>query len=356
VRAARFASIALSASLVSGILAGVGGVAIAGAFSAPSPKLAKFIPADYRVTLVKDMDLDGSRVPDEVVTAIGPVNSSYLAPSLVLILAWDSYVKRWTSVYDTLHQPSWQTSTQIGKGPGLVAGNDAGPQIRAIYDQRGGRADLLYWLNSVEGNSSDLIVGVVHFQKQIAIKTLSFSQAFGHIEQMDDPSKATIGAAVFGDKPHQKIEITLPWLTPDDSQSQGARMYYLTFAAQPKDEGSYLQTHDSQSYVGVGLSTDESSHPSTVEYVDPNSPANGVLQVGDVVEDVLGSTLPAKDTTYLLGPKVIEQVALDQPGQVVKLSILRNGQPLIVSLKLAQWPIDQSSDLITTSTGTYFLM
>jgi hypothetical protein len=344
----------LSATLVSGVLAGVGGVAIAKASSAPSPKFAKFIPDDYRVTKVKDMDLDGSRVPEEVVTAIGPVNSSELAPSLVLVLAWDSYVKRWTSVYDTLHQPSWQTTTQIGKGPGLVGGNDAGPEVRAIYDQRDGRADLLYWLNSIEGNSSYLIVGVVHFQNQIATQTLAFSQAFGHIEQMDQPSTATIGAAVVGDKPHQSIKVTLPWLTPDDSESQGARMYYLTFAAQRKDEGSFLQTYDSQSYVGVGLSTDASSEPSTVEYVDPNSPANGVLKVGDVVESVVGSTL--RPTTYLIGPKVIEEIALDQPGQTVKLNIERGGQPMTVSLTLAQWPIDQPSGFITTSTGTYYLM
>jgi len=344
----------LSATLVCGAMAGFGGAAIASASSAPSPKLAKFIPADYRVTKVKDMDLDGSRVPEEVVTAIGPVSSSELAPSLVLVLAWDSYVKRWTSVYDTLHQPSWQTTTQIGKGPGLVGGNDAGPEVRAIYDQRDGRADLLYWLNSIEGNSSYLIVGVVHFQNQIATQTLSFSQAFGHIEQMDQPSKATIGAAVIGDKPHQSIKVTLPWLTSDDSESQGARIYYLTFAAQRKDEGSFIQTYDNQSYAGVGLSTDVSSHPSTVEYVDPNSPSNGVLKIGDVVEGVVGSTL--RSTTYLLGPKVIEEVALDQPGQIVKLSIIRNGQPMTVSLKLAQWPIDQPSDFVTTSTGTYYLM
>lgn len=351
VRAARFCQLALSGVLIAGTLAGVGGAAIASVSSAPSPKLAKFIPASYRVTTVKKVNLDGSRVPQEAVTAVGPVNSSGFATSLVLVLAWDSYVKRWTSVYDTLNQATWQMSSQLGKGPGLVGGNDAGPQVQAIHNQPDGRVDLMYWLNSIEGNSSDLIVDVVHFQKQIAIQTLSFTQAFGHIEQMDQPSKATIGAAVIGDKPHQQIKITLPWLTPDDSQSQGARIYYLTFAAQRKDEGSFLQTYDSQSYVGVGL-----NQSSAVKYIDPDSPANGVLHVGDVVEGIVGSSLPASDSTYLLGPKVIEEVALDQPGQVVKLSVLRNGQPLTVSLKLAEWPLDQPTAFITTSTGSYDLM
>lgn len=342
---------ALSATLVAGVLAGVGGGAISGATSVPSPKLAKFIPSDYRVTKVTDLNLDGSRVPQEAVTAVGPVNSSGFATSLVLVLAWDLYVKRWTSVYDTLNQATWQMSSQLGRGPGLVGGNDAGPAVKAIHDQPNGRVDLLYWLNSIEGNSSDLVVDVVHFQKQVAIQTLSFTQAFGHIEQMDQPSKAAIGAAVIGDKPHQQVKITLPWLTPDDSQSQGARIYNLTFAAQRKDEGSFQQTYDSQSYVGVGL-----NQSSEVKYIDPDSPANGVLHVGDVVEGIVGSPLPASDSTYLLGPKVIEEVALDQPGQVIKLSILRNGQPMTESLKLAQWPTDQPTAYITTSTGSYDLM
>jgi S1-C subfamily serine protease len=128
-------------------------------------------------------------------------------------------------------------------------------------------------------------------------------------------------------------------------------MYYLTVAAHPKDYDSYESVYDSQSYVGVGL-----SNTSVVGYVDPQSPANGKLRVGDVIESVVGSTLPAKDTTYLNGPKVVEEVALYQPGQVIELNVLRDGQPMTVTLKLAQWPIDQSSDYITTSTGNYDLM
>jgi hypothetical protein len=159
--------------------------------------------ADYRVTSIKDVNLDGSRVPQEAVMAVGPVNSSGFATSLVLVLAWDSYVNRWTSVYDTLHQPSWQSSSQLGKGPGLVDLAGAGPQVRVIHDQPHDRTDLVYWLNSVEGNTGYLIVGVVHFQGQIATQVYSFSQAFGHIFSMDQPSNAPIGAAVIGNKPRQ---------------------------------------------------------------------------------------------------------------------------------------------------------
>jgi hypothetical protein len=351
VRADRFVSMVLSATLVSGVLAGVGGAAVADAFSVPSPKLAKFIPVNYRVTLVKKVNLDGSRVPQEAVTAVGPVNSTSFATSLVLVLAWDSYAKRWTSVYDTLDQSSWQTSSQFGRGPGLVDVEGTGPEIKAIHDQPHGRTDLVYWLDSVAGNEGDLIVGVVHFKSQIATQVFSFDQSYGHVFSMDQPSKATTGATVIGNEPHQRLKITLPWLTPADSASQAARMYYITLAAQSKDFDSYVQVFDDQSYVGVALNSS-----SVVNYVDPESPANGLLHVGDVIEGVVGSSLHAKDETDLIGPKVVEEVAQYQPGQIIKLSILRGGQPLTETLQLAQWPIDQSSDYITTSTGNYDLM
>lgn len=351
VRVVRFAEMSLSAALMTATFVGIGGVAAAHASSAPLPALAKFLPADYRVTSVKDVNLDGSRVPQEAVTAVGPVTSSGFATSLVLVLAWDSYVKRWTSVYDTLNQHSWQSSSQLGKGPGLVDLAGTGPQVRIIYNQSGGRADLLYWLNSIEGNTGYLIVGVVHFQSQIATQVYSFSQAFGHIFSMDQPSKEPIGAAVIGNKSHQELKITLPWLTPVDSESQAARMYYLTVAAQPKDYDSYQPVYDDQSYVGVGV-----NNSSVVGYVDPHSPANGVLRVGDVIEGVSGSTLSTKDEMNLNGPKAVEEVALCQPGQVIKMGVLRDGHPLTVTLKLAQWPSDQTSDYVTTSTGEFDLM
>jgi len=80
------------------------------------------------------------------------------------------------------------------------------------------------------------------------------------------------------------------------------------------------------------------------------------LQVGDVIEGVVGSSLSAKDEMYLIGPKTVEEVALCEPGQVIKLGVLRDGHPLKVTLKLAQWPSDQTSGYVTTSTREFDLM
>jgi len=339
----------ISSVLISGALIGVGS-SLSGAASVAAPKLAEFLPAGYRVTAVKDVNLDESAVKQEAITAVGPTNSSGFATSLVLVLAWDSYAKRWTSVYDTLHLASWQATSQFGKGPGLLNATDQGPRLEVIHNQPDGRADLLYWLNSIAGNTNYLIVGVVHFQNQIATQAYSFGQSFGHVSSMDQVSKAQPGALVFGNEPNQEIKITLPWLTSVDSQSSAARMYYFTVAAQTKDYDYYQQVYDSRSYVGVGL-----NNVSEVEYVDPQSPANGKLHVGDVIQSVVEST-PTKDMTYLLGPKVVEEVALYLPGDVITLRVRRAGQTISVPLKLAQWPIDQTLNYVQTSTGEYDIM
>ena len=349
-------NVLVATAIVTAIVAGTGSARIVSASTVPSPALAKFLPVDYRVTAVKDVNLDGSRIPQVAATAVGPVDSSGFATSLVLVLAWDSYVKRWTSVYNTLNEPSWQTSSQFGKGPGLLNATDEGPQIRVVHDQPRGRVDLLYWLDSIAGNTNYLIVGVVHVQHQIATPEFSFGQSYGHVFSMDQTSHASVGAAVIGASPHQRVKITLPWLTAVDSESQAARMYYFTIAPFPKSFDEYEIIYNNQSYAGVGLDSSSGNHFSTVGYIDPNSPANGKLRVGDVIEDVAGSKLPAKDAVNLLGPKVIEEVALYRPGQTIELNVLRRGQPLIVKLKLAQWPISQTSNYITTSSGADLLM
>jgi len=52
---------------------------------------------------------------------------------------------RWTSVYDTLHQPSWQSSSQLGRA-GLVDLAGAGHRSESSTTAAD-RTDLVYWLN-----------------------------------------------------------------------------------------------------------------------------------------------------------------------------------------------------------------
>ena len=98
--------------------------------TARPPDVAAFIPAGYRVTAVVKVNLDGAAVDEEAITAVGTAPPQRLVPTTVVLIAWDSYALRWTSVFDAAQQSSYQTESQMGqKGPGLIAPEQPGPQV-----------------------------------------------------------------------------------------------------------------------------------------------------------------------------------------------------------------------------------
>jgi hypothetical protein len=312
--------------------------------SPPSPApvaaaVAQFLPATYRVTSTTSVDLDGTGTPEVAITALGSVEdggSSGLAPSTVLLLAWDAVANRWTEAFDASREQSYQASSQQGSGPGLVDLTAAGPQVAVIHDQPGGGADLLYWVNSVGGNSGNLIVGIVHFARDIATLTYSEHGDEGHVDSFDVLSSTPAGVTVTGSSPHQMVQITLPWITAADDRSQAARMYSRTLAP-TADYDSYQVVADDRPYVGVAISPLTGGRQARVESIDPNAPASGVLRVGDILTGVAETALGAGITGSLLGPPVIDEVAILHPGNTVTLQIIRDGQPSHVTLRLAQW-------------------
>jgi hypothetical protein len=298
----------------------------------------QFLPPTYRVTSTTAVDLDGSDTPQVIVTAVGTVEdggSSGLAPSTVLLLTFDPFANRWTRAFDASQEQSYQTSTQQGAGPGLVDPTRAGPQIALIHDQPAGGADLLYWVNSVGGNSGKLIVGIVHFASGIATLTYSEAGDEGHIGSFDVPTSTPAGVSVSGSSPQQMAQITLPWITAADSRSQAARMYTRTLA--PIWSGSYQVVADDRPYVGVAVSPLTGGTEARVESVDPNSPASGVLKVGDILTAVADTGLGSNITSTLIGPPIIDEVAILQPEMTVTLQIVRNGTSSNVTLRLAHW-------------------
>jgi len=60
------------------------------------------------------------------------------------------------------------------------------------------------------------------------------------------------------------------------------------------------------------------------------------LHAGDLVEAVAGTKAPP-ESTWLLGPEVIDQVALFDPGQRIRLVVDRAGQFLDVPITLGRW-------------------
>jgi hypothetical protein len=273
-----------------------------------------------------------------VVTAIGTIQdggSSGLAPTTVLLLTFDPLANRWTEAFDASQEQSYQANSQQGAGPGLVSPTGSGPQVGLVHDQPAGGADLLYWVNSVGGNSGKLIVGIVHFASGVATLTYNEDGDEGHVGSFDVPTSTPAGVSVTGTGPNQTVQITLPWITPADSRSQAARMYTRTLA--PNWTGYYQVVADDRPYIGVAISPLPGGSQARVESVDPNSPANGELHVGDILTAVADTALGTTITSTLIGPPVIDEVAILQPGDMVTLQILRNGKASNATLRLAHW-------------------
>ena len=307
----------------------------------PAPVAAavsELLPATYRVTSTTPVDLDGSDTPQVVVTAIGTVQdggSSGLAPSTVLLLTFDPLANLWTEAFDASQEQSYQANSQQGAGPGLVGPTSAGPQIALIHDQPAGGADLLYWVDSVGGNSGKLIVGIVHFAGGVATLVYSEDGDEGHVGSFDVTTSTPPAVSVTGTGLNQTVQITLPWLTAADSRSQAARMYTRTLA--PNWTGYYQVVADDRPFVGVAISPLPGGTQARVESVDPTSPANGELHVGDILTGVGDTALGTNITSTLIGPPVIDEVAVLQPEATVALQVIRNGQPSNVTLRLAHW-------------------
>jgi hypothetical protein len=302
--------------------------------------VAVFLPATYRVTSTTSVDLDGSGTPQVVVTAVGSVQdggTSGFAPSTVLLLAWDRVASRWTEAFDASREQSYQANSQQGGGPGLVDLTGAGPQVAVVHNQPNGTADLVYWVNSVGGNSGNLIVGIVHFARDIATVTYSEDGDEAHVDSFDVPSGQPAGVTVAGSAPHQVVQITLPWITAADDRSQAARMYTQTLAP-TADYDSYHVVTDNRPYVGVAITPLVGGLQARVTSVDPTAPASGLLRVGDILTGVSDTPLAANLTRGgLLGPPVIDEIAILEPGATVTLQFIRNGQPSHVTLRLAEW-------------------
>ncbi|MGH3733753.1 MAG: hypothetical protein ACRDVC_10365 [Acidimicrobiales bacterium] len=316
--------------------------------SIPSPHVSKFLPANYRVTSVLRVDLDGSGLPEEAIAAVGPVSvKPGLATSTVLLLAWDSVTQRWTAPYDALHQASWQQHSQLGSGPGLVSLSGRGPHLAVIHDQSNGRSDLLYWLDSVSGNTATTVVGIVHYQSHRANLVYSHRDNDGHVSRFDlHPASAAGVVRVIDTAPDQQVRITQPWLSGADSESVAVRRYSYVIAPISTDHATTLDQYrivsDNMPYIGVGL-LELSSVQSVVEYVNPTSPAFGRLHVGDVVIGIANSPLSTPAASHLVGPTVIDAVELLYPGDEVWVNVERNGAPLVIRVKLAQWPLGSIS-------------
>jgi hypothetical protein len=69
--------------------------------SIPAPPLARVVAPRYRTTGIWHANLTGGRVPDVVVTSVGPATGSLgFHHADLQVLSWDSIAARWTLAFD----------------------------------------------------------------------------------------------------------------------------------------------------------------------------------------------------------------------------------------------------------------
>jgi PDZ domain-containing protein len=96
----------------------------------------------------------------------------------------------------------------------------------------------------------------------------------------------------------------------------------------------------------AGYTVDITGQGAQVESILKGLPADGILQVGDIIVAVDGQPI---DTTNAL----IASIRVHQPGDRVTMSILRDGQPQELQLATANSPTEPGRPLVGVTISTY---
>ena len=308
--------------------------------SAPSPptgkQLVRFIPSDYVVIKERSVRLSQSGPPLTVVTDEEEVlnnsyvdpQDSYVYPHDLLLLSWDQYAHRWVKVFDGAQAPTpdpdFSTFLPQGNGNDSDSANISGLTFRTIAPTPG-RTDLAFWAFESPGANSELDVGIIHYNGQTASLVYSTSLLDG-----------SVAPFVAGVAPHQSLHLSGPWATQEDALGNPVRNFNQVVAWKPlphlEGPGSgYQVTSDTQSWLGV-YALDEPGMPSAplfVAVIAPGSPAAGVLQPGDELLSVEGVSVA--------NGSIIDEVASQQPGTRIVLSLVRDGQKITERLTLSSY-------------------
>lgn len=142
-------------------------------------------------------------------------------------------------------------------------------------------------------------------------------------------------------------EAFIGWLSPDLRVVPEEFLYSPNVSAQDAKDQSAAQFTSSQSKA-IAASMGYLKLPVTVEtfvaQLVPDGPAQGHLQVGDVIEKVDGTPIKAPEEV----PPIVKA---HKPGSTVMFSIKRTGQPMDVSVVTAPSPTDPANAYIGITVG-----
>lgn len=313
------------------------GQAVAQVRTAPPPRLGRFVPASQRVLRVYRFNLDGGGVPEVVVvtTISQPTAHTPVFPAEdVLLLAWDTYARRWSVVYDAAKTPvhvayqpdaftaSYQESAQRSPRPLFPPDlGVTGIRLTEIHDQRRGGADLMVSAGIVFADGIGQATAIIHYNGVTAQVAWAFLGDGGR-------------ASVIGTAPGQKVAVTSALYMALDPHCCPVRAYRFVLAPATIPAGeSYRVIRDNRPWLGVFITIESpsSTNPqAVVTAVVPGSPAAGFLQAGDTLRAVAGPRMASNG----LGPAVADELGTHRAGDVVGLQIQRGSALRLVTVKL----------------------
>jgi hypothetical protein len=302
----------------------------------PDPPLARVLPADYHVNHLWRHNLTGAEVPDAIVTATGPSKGELgFHPMTLLVVSWDALAKRWNTTFDAqkVIAPAYSGSPQTtNNGPGIHSFGpgkktplldpqaDVGIDNVAFGSLLGGRDQLVFSATMSYGGSG--VPG--------RLTVVDFPKGDAHIAY----DWYGEGLSSFWLITSDQIDATANYWTPADSHCCPSRRY--DFAVAGKD-GHLTEIRDERPYLGALVrETDENLGPfgplKVIELPD-DSPAMGVLEVGDAILDVTNANTQAGPDDFPAS-SIFGKLTTFDAGDTAKLLVSRRDAQVIVPVRL----------------------
>jgi hypothetical protein len=316
--------------------------------SVPRPNLARIVPTNYIVKRVWHANLSGQAVPEVVVSSKGPaVGELGFHPAELQVVSWDPIAKRWNVIFDAQKYKALQQQF------GTVASNE---YITSSADLSAAASPILD--PTAEGDVNQ--VAFVHFggQKRADL-VFSTTQSYGG---SGSPGNLAVvgfqggeanllylwygdggaGFKVAGSGLNQTLAASAQFWTPVDAHCCPIRAY--NFVIGSGGAQGITSIKDDRPWLGLFVKAEremESSSPVRVIGVVPGSPAESLFREGDMITALVGAKV-SKDQG-LLGPALIDQVALLEAGASASFKVERGGRTITITAKLGSY-VDPSAE------------
>ena len=315
--------------------------------SVPSPNLARIVPVNYRVKQIRYAKLLGRQVPEAVVSSKGPaVGNLGFHPAELQVISWDPIAKRWNVIYDAQKDREYQQ--QFGT-------TDSNQYVSPLPDLPAASTPILD--RTAEGDVNE--IAFVHFrgEKRLdlvfgATQSYGGSGVPGSIVVLGfESGEASLRYLWFGDGgaqfrvvgfgENQTLAASARFWTPVDAHCCSVRAY--SFVVGGDAQHTITSIRDDRPWLGLfvkALHQDAADSPLEVVHVVGESPAATLFRTGDVITEIVNAKV-SKDQG-LLGPALVDQLALEKAGSTTSFRVQRGGVTETVTVKLGSY-LDRSA-------------